>query len=339
MFKVDGAGTLTTLHSFGGGSDGGSPFAGLIQASDGSFYGTTYSGGVSNAGTVFKMDGAGTLTTLHSFSGRSDGGNPHAGLIQASDGSFYGTTSTGGAFGFGTVFKMDSAGTLTTLHSFSAGSDGGSPYAGLIQASDGRFYGTTSTGGAFGFGTVFKVDGAGTLTTLHGFSGGSDGGLPYAGLIQASDGGFYGTTASGGASGAGTVFKVDGAGTLTTLHSFSFGSDGGNPHAGLIQASDGSFYGTTWNGGASGAGTVFKVDGAGTLTTLHGFSGGSDGGNPEAGLIQASDGSFYGTTSVRRRVRARHRVQGGRRGHADHAAQLRRRQRRRLSVRRPDPGE
>ena len=143
---------------------------------------------------------------------------------------------------------------------------------------------------------MFKVDGAGTLTTLQlqrSFSGGSDGGNPYAGLIQASDGSFYGTTVFGGASGRGTVFKMDSAGTLTTLHSFSLGSDGGGPHAGLIQASDGSFYGTTTQGGAAGAGTVFNVDSASTLTTLYSFSGGSDGGNPYVGsLIQASDGSF-----------------------------------------------
>src|SRR5207249_1546707 len=228
---------LTALHSFTG-SDGTSP-AGLIQASDGSFYGTTYGGGASNVGTVFKVDPVGTLTTPHSFTG-TDGTRPH-GLIQASDGSFYGTTSSGGASGYGTVFKMDAIGALTTLHSFT-GSDGTSPSS-LIQASNGSLYGTTGRGGAYGSGTVFNVDSAGTLTTLHSFTGGSDGANPYDGLIQASDGSFYGTTYGGGAIGAGTIFEIDAAWMLTTLHTFAF-SDGAGPNS-LIQARDGSLYGTT----------------------------------------------------------------------------------------------
>jgi uncharacterized repeat protein (TIGR03803 family) len=185
-------------------------------------------------------------------------------VIQATDGSFYGTTLQGGASGVGTVFKLDGAGTMTTLHSFTGftGDDGAYPaypYAGVIQATDGSFYGTTLQGGASDVGTVFKLDGAGTLTTLHSFTGGGDGGTPYAGVIQATDGSFYGTTFHGGASGGGTVFKLDAAGTLTTLHSFTSGSDGANPVAGVIQATDGSFYGTTLQGGASGGGTVFRL--------------------------------------------------------------------------------
>jgi uncharacterized repeat protein (TIGR03803 family) len=185
-------------------------------------------------------------------------------VIQATDGSFYGTTLQGGASGVGTVFKLDGAGTMTTLHSFTGftGDDGAYPaypYTGVIQATDGSFYGTTLQGGASDVGTVFKLDGAGTLTTLHSFTGGGDGGTPYAGVIQATDGSFYGTTFHGGASGGGTVFKLDAAGTLTTLHSFTSGSDGANPVAGVIQATDGSFYGTTLQGGASGGGTVFRL--------------------------------------------------------------------------------
>src|SRR5438876_958410 len=175
-----------------------------------------------------------TFELLKSFVPAPNGQYPQAGLIQASDGSLYGTTYSGGAWGSGTVFKMDAAGTLTTLHSFT-GSDGAQPYAGLIQASDGNFYGTTSSRGV-------KMDAAGTLTTLHSFTG-SDGAQPFAGLIQASDGNFYGTTSS-------TVFKMDAAGTLTTLHSFT-GFDSARLYAGLIQASDGSFYGTTYDGGGS----------------------------------------------------------------------------------------
>jgi uncharacterized repeat protein (TIGR03803 family) len=304
VFKMDPSGVVTTLHSFTG-SDGVRPLAALIQRSDGNFYGTTTSGGASGYGTVFKITPSGTFTSLHSFAG-SDGASPQFGRwIQGSDGNFYGTTSQGGAsfnpatstMGFGTVFKMDSSGTLTTLHSF-AGSEGSYPYAGLIQGSDGNFYGTAAGGGASGVGTVFKMDSSGTVTMLHSFAG-SDGSYPQAELIQGSDGSFYGTTLSGGgpsnALNQGTVFKITPSGAFTSLHSFAR-IDGTQPQAGLFKGSDGNFYGTTNQGGTSSVGTVFKMDSSGTVTTLHSFSG-SDGSFPSAGLIQGSDGNFYGTTN------------------------------------------
>ena len=250
------------------------------------------------------------LTTLHSFDG-SDGSMPYAGLVQASDGNFYGTTAFGpsssGYSGFGTVFKVTPNGTLTSLHSFDS-SDGAAPYAALVQAGDGNFYGTTLEGGSSqscdrGCGTVFKITPSGSLTTLYSFCASGlpcpDGASPYAGLVQAADGNFYGTTNTGGANGFGAVFKITANGTLTTLHSFQF-SEGIYPEAGLVQASDGNFYGTTFEGGsgcgANGCGTVFKIAADGTLTTLHMFAS-SDGQRPVAGLLQASDGNFYGTTS------------------------------------------
>ena len=274
---------LTTLHSFGGSSTdcqsqpgcGSYPLAGLVQASDGNFYGTTEGSGgnnncVSGCGTVFKITPSATLTTLYRFCSQAncaDGESPRAGLVQASDGNFYGTTENGGAnncapyYGCGTVFKITSSGALTTLHSF-ARSDGAYPGAGLVQASDGNFYGTTYVGGTNNYGTVFKITPQGTLTTLHSFDG-SDGANPADGLLQASDGNFYGATSYGGASndcygGCGTVFKITSSGTLTTLHSFA-GSDGANPPARLVQASDGNLYGTTYVGGADGRGTVFRL--------------------------------------------------------------------------------
>src|SRR5207247_850979 len=180
---------------------------------------------LSAASTVY---GQATYHVLAAFD--LPGTYPYAGLIQASDGNFYGTTSGGGASSRGTVFKMDAAETLTQLYSLrSYGSDGTYPYGGLIQASDGTFYGTTSQGGVSGYGTVFKIDAAGTLMRLHSFTG-NDGAGPFAALIQATDGTFYGTTPGGGASNRGTVFKIDAAGTLTTLHSFNQ-SDGANSYA------------------------------------------------------------------------------------------------------------
>ena len=290
---------LTTLHSFDG-AEGAQPFAGLVRATDGNFYGTTYEGGAHGDGTVFKITPTGTLTTLYSFcsqSGCADGEYLFAGLVQASDGNFYGTTWSGGVNGSGTVFEIARSGTLATLYSFD-GTDGAGPVAGLVQGSDGNFYGTTQVGGTNGSGTVFKITPSGALTTLHSFDG-ADGSNPAAVLMQASDGNLYGTTEAGGANGNyGTVFKITPTGTLTTLYSFCSQSgcaDGALPRAGLVQASDGDFYGTTAFGGANYyEGTVFKITPNGTLPTLHSFDG-ADGGDPNA-LVQASDGNFYGTT-------------------------------------------
>jgi uncharacterized repeat protein (TIGR03803 family) len=295
VFEMNRGGTLTTLHFFDG-TDGAIPYAGLIQATNGNFYGTTHYGGVNNEGTVFGITPGGMLTTLHSFDG-TDGSYPHAGLLQGIAGNLFGTAQLGGTNGDGTVFEITPAGKLTTLHSFD-GSDGSSP-SGLVQATDGIFYGTT-----FGnAGTVFKITPGGMLTTLHSFHG-TDSAYPYAGLVQAANGSFYGTAYSGGANGDGTVFEITPAGKLTTLHSFD-GSDGEGPFGPLVQGIDGNFYGTTYLGGAnltdcssdlgSGCGTVFEITPAGKLTTLHSFDG-SDGAYPNGGLVQATDGNFYGAT-------------------------------------------
>jgi uncharacterized repeat protein (TIGR03803 family) len=295
VFKVTDTGTLTTLYSFDG-TYGSSPLGGLVQAIGGNFYGTAAGGGASNDGTVFKIALTGTLTTLHSFSGYpSDGRAPSAALIQATDGNFYGTTPSGGADNTGTVFEITPTGTLTTLHSF-AYTDGGAPITPLAQATNRELYGTTQGGGANNDGTVFKITPGGALTTLYSFCAQpscTDGSFPLAGLVQGTDGNFYGTTYGGGTNDEGTVFKIAPTGTLTTLHSFD-GSDGLYPYAALIQGTDGNFYGTTSGDGVTSDGTVFKITPAGTLTTLHSFDG-SDGNSPYGGLVQATDGSFYGT--------------------------------------------
>jgi uncharacterized repeat protein (TIGR03803 family) len=188
---------------------------------------------------------------------------------------------------------------FTTLVNFD-GTNGANPQAPLVQGADGNFYGTTVQGGAYGGGAVFKITSAGTLTTLYSFcaSGGScpDGLWPYAGLVQASDGNLYGTTEGGGASDAGTIFKITPSGALTTLYSLcTQNGDGCYTFAGLVQASDGNFYGTTWVGGALDQGTVFKVTPGGTLTTLYSFCSQpncTDGSDPTAALVQARDGNF-----------------------------------------------
>ena len=308
IFKLTLGGTLTTLHKFNG-TDGNGPSLGLVQASNGTFYGTASYGGTSvncnggDCGTAFKMSAKGALKTLLSFD-NTDGATPWGALIVGTDGNFYGTTTFGGANGYGTVFKMTSAGALTTLHNF-GNTDGAYPFGELVEGTDGNFYGTTVEGGTDSYGTVFKMTSAGTVTTLHSFTG-SDGGYPYAGLVQALDGNFYGTASAGSIQngpscsemgiGLGTIFEITSGGTFTTLHTFN-GTDGSFPYAGLVQGTDGNFYGLASCGGTNGDGTIFEfVTSSGTLTTLHTLSG-SDGISPFSGqgLIQATNGSFYGT--------------------------------------------
>ncbi len=269
-----------------------------------------------------------TLTTLVNLKG-SNGANPLFGsLLQGADGNLYGTTSAGGAHSQGTVFKMTRSGILTTLYSFCAQSncaDGSAPYAGLILATDGNFYGTTQSGGANRSGTVFKITPNGVLTTLHSFNS-RDGAMPYAALLQATDGNFYGTTESGGAHLLGTIFKITHSGTFTTLHSFN-STDGSSPETPLIQASDGNFYGTTYNGGTEGYGTVFKMTMSGAITTLHVF-GDADGRAITGGLVEAPDGTLLRHDHARWPGRIRLRNQRNFYGNDDDSAWLHRHGRR-----------
>jgi uncharacterized repeat protein (TIGR03803 family) len=296
VFRITPQGVLTTLYSFcakSGCTDGAAPYAGLILAKDGNFYGTTEAGGSRSSGTVFKTTPQGKLTTLHTFT-FNDGAYPYAALVQAGNGSFYGTTESGGANLLGTVFKMTPQGVLTTLHSFNS-TDGASPESPLIQATDGRLYGTTYNGGQQGYGTIFRMTPAGTLTTLHIFSDETEGRAITSGLVQSRNGIFYGSTTLGGPNGYGAVFSMTPSGSVTVLHSFA-ATDGATPNA-LVQGSDGNFYGTTIAGGAGSNGTIFEVTPQGAFSTLHTFTG-SDGGDSFAGLVQGSDGRFYGTTRV-----------------------------------------
>jgi uncharacterized repeat protein (TIGR03803 family) len=303
--------SFTTLLSFNG-TDGANSTAGLIQATDGNFYGTTSEGGAHSAGTVFRITPNGALTTIYSFcaqSGCSDGAQPKGALIQASDGNLYGTTSGLAFANTGTVFKITLSGTLTTLALFSkTGTGSQTPIAGLVQGKDGALYGVTSRGSAnictirptynVHCGTIFKITTSGTLTTLASFNQAS-GFSPSSPLVLGTDGNFYGTTVFGGANypGFGTVYKVTPTGALTVMHSFD-ATDGEKSYAALVQGADGNFYGTTSYGGtnSNAGGTVFKITPAGTLTTLHNFGSGDSTG-PDAGLILATDGNFYGTTS------------------------------------------
>ena len=298
-------------RSFDGPNNGAYPqFMSLVQGTDGNFYGTTDAGGANGEGMVFKVTSSGVFTRVHSFCSQpkcADGAYPYAGLTLATNGYLYGTTEYG-MNGGGSVFKLAPNGVLTTLYSFCSLTncvDGSNPYAAMVQAADGNFYGTTAYGGDIsscsgGCGTIYRITGEGNLTTIHSFTG-ADGSQPFGNLVQAPDGNLYGTTSSGGGTGHGTVFKIAMQGALTTLHSFDV-SDGAIPYAGLVLATDGNFYGTTLQGGGeNNEGSVFRITASGILTTLYRFCSQAncyDGGGPYAGLMQATDSSFYGTTAI-----------------------------------------
>lgn len=269
-FRMSPGGAFATLHGFNG-VDGYLPNAPLVQLG-GSFYGTTEAGGTANAGVVYQMSTAGAVAVKYSFVGTPDGATPRAPVLQGSDGNFYSTTELGGKLGTsgGSVFRMTSAGVEVVLQSF-PGSD--EPYGGLVQALDGSFYGTTLYGGLFNAGTIFKISANGKiLTTLHNFGvGGNDGANPYAGLVLANDGYFYGTTFAGAgyANEYGTIYRIRPNGTnYLVLYRFTNTKDGSNPKGGLLQDTDGNFYGTTDRGGM---GNAVCFDG-GTCGVLFEFS-------------------------------------------------------------------
>lgn len=308
------AATETVLYAFRSDRDGAFPDSGLVQAADGTWYGTTYKGGPKGFGTVFRIVGEGdhfSEYVVYSFGDGGDGRYPSGGLIQGKDGSFYGTTREGGAYGKGTVFRITLRGVQsseTVLHSFGGNSsDGQTPTAGLVHGTDGNLYGTTSGGGSHLGGTAYRITlGAGvpSETLLYSFGGAGDGTSPSS-LVQGSDGAFYGTTYGGGAKELGTVFglAVDGSKISETLyHSFTGGIDGQYPAAALVRGADGNYYGTTYQGGANGAGTLFRISlGRGaaqdTETVLYAFGAtATDGKFPKSAPVQAQNGDFYGTT-------------------------------------------
>jgi uncharacterized repeat protein (TIGR03803 family) len=285
-----------TLHSFTGGSGGLNPYAGLIQGKDALLYGTTINGGASGYGTTFRISsGLFIFGVWRSFTNGLDGANPYAGLVQGSDGNFYGAAFQGGADSSGTLFKMTSTGAFTSLYSFLGGDDGSYPAASLIQGADGKLYGTAYQGGTNNLGSVFSLTTNGVFAPLASFDQ-DNGAYPEASLVQAANGLLYGVTYLGGAYNYGSVFSLTTNGALTTLVFFNY-ANGAYPAGALIQAGDGLFYGTTYYGGTNGGwGTVFRMTADGTLTTLYSF-GYEDGAHPGAGLVQATDGNFYGTTS------------------------------------------
>jgi len=279
IFKLGASGKGAVLHSFSGyPGDGNGPAADLVRDAAGNLYGTTTYGGTNDYGTIFKVDTTGGETVLYSFTGYgSDGAYPWSGLVRDEAGTLYGTTYSGGTYGAGTIFKLDTTGTETVLYTFTDGADGEAPYGQLIRDKAGNLYGAAWGGGLagcaqYGCGTVFKLDAAGNFTVLHAFVGPTEGGSPYGGLVQDAAGNLYGTTEYGGIArcpeyGCGSVFKLDHAGSFTVLHMFTGGADGAQPMSALLRDPAGNLYGTATFGGSntfcggftSGCGVVFKL--------------------------------------------------------------------------------
>ena len=249
------------------------------------------------AGIVYKLDPKGNQTVLYSFTGGSDGGYPYAGVIRDSAGNLYGTTLFGGPANSGVVYKVDPTGHETVLYGFAGGADGARPYAGVIRDSSGSLYGTAAEGGASNAGLVYKLDSTGQKTNLYSFPGMADGANPSSGLIRDSAGNFYGTAFNGGPANSGVVYKLSPAGQETVLHSFTGGADGANPYAGVVRDSSGNLYGTTFLGGASNAGVVYKVDSAGHETVLYTFHRRRRRSEPAGRGDSRPEGNLYGTAS------------------------------------------
>jgi uncharacterized repeat protein (TIGR03803 family) len=325
-----GSNVFGSVYAFTGANDGGIPDAGLATNETNYFpagqlqLGVAIAGGASGNGTLFAIAQNGTFTLVHTFTGGADGGSPAGRLTLFTDGNYYGTTSSGG-LGFGTVYRVTPAGVFSTIYTFTGGLDGGAPQDGLsLQVSVDKahipqngtvnaaieraitsspqyvspyLYGTTSTAGVGGAGTIFRITPSGTFQLVYGFSGGADGGVPAAKLTSDLFGNLFGTTTVGGVDGNGVVFVLPANKTTPiVLYDFGNGATGAQPQAQLTIAFNGNLYGTTTAGGASGQyGSVFEITRHGSFYDIHDFAG-TDGANPQGALVDGGDGNLYGTT-------------------------------------------
>ena len=296
--------SYTDIHNFSGGTtDGSSPYGSLIQASNGLLYGTTYTGGTDNYGTIFNFNiSNSSYSDIYNFNGgTTDGSSPNGSLIQVNNGLLYGMTWIGGSNNVGTIFSYNiSTGKDSILHNFGNATDGAYPGSSLVQASNGLLYGVSGDGGTNGFGTIFSYNiSTATETDLHDFHPITDGIYPQGQLIQANNNLIYGMTGEGGTDGYGTIFNYNiSTDTETYIYDFASGADGIAPQGSLIQANNGLLYGMTTAGGTYGAGTIFNYNiSIGKDSVLHDFGSGIDGENPNGSLFQASNGLLYGMTS------------------------------------------
>jgi uncharacterized repeat protein (TIGR03803 family) len=292
--KTTGGSTFSILKAFP--DWGRNPYGNLIQGADGSYYGMTYGGGTfNNYGTIFKITSTGVLTVLHQFNYTTDGGYPYGTLTLGKDGNFYGLTSGGGLNTYGTIFKMTPSGVFTVLRNFNISTDGSNPRGQMVQDLRGDFYGITYHGGTYGYGTIFKFNPSGTFTTLKSLNGTTDGGVGLGSIAFAKDSNLYGFTYSGGTYNYGVIFRISRTGTYNVIHNLKIATDGGNPRSTPVQAADGYLYGTCYNGGINGQGTIFKINPTDTsFKVIRNLNCSTDGCNPYGSLIVGSDGFLYG---------------------------------------------
>ena len=298
VFKIDVLGNFSVFHNFTYAEDA-SSLNGIIDDSEGNLYGTTQRAGTYGIGSVFKLDTSNNFSILHSFSYyvNLDGADPFASVTRDSEGNLFGTTTSGGMFGSGTVFKVDTQGNFSLLHSFNGNdsSDGADPFASVTPDSHGNLFGTTTSGGMFGFGTVFKIDAQGNFSLLHSFNN-DDGSSPYSAVILDNLGNLYGTTTVGGPNhSSGVVFKIDTLGNFSLLHTFTNNSSDGHYPNSLSMDHQGNLFGTAFSGGSYGDGTVFELDNLGNYSVLHNFNN-SDGESPYSAVTIDSHGNLYGST-------------------------------------------
>jgi len=295
-----GAQTATLLHTFNTTADGAAPHMRMVQAPDGTLYGTTNLGGVYNEGTVFKITPDNHFQTIYSFNPKArNGGEPYGTLALGPDGAIYGATYRGGTGNAGVVFRITADGSESVLHSFSSAT-GYFPIGGLAyDSADGNFYGMASQGGASNNGVVFRISPAGSYSVVKDLDAGT-GDYPTGGFFyNTADNLLYGKTTGGGTGGRGTIFSISSAGALTVIKNLddTTGFDFNDTVAAdIMRAADGNLYGTLNVGGTgAGRGTIFKIAG-GVFSVIYNFTN-TGGSHPESGLVQAADGAFYGTTT------------------------------------------
>jgi uncharacterized repeat protein (TIGR03803 family) len=286
----------------------------MVRDSAGNLYGTTLYGGNigcfqdDGCGTVFKVSPSGKETVIYRFTGMNGDGVLPAGLAGDGAGNLYGTTQSGGEFSQGTVFKIDSSGNETVLHSFKGyPNDGSGPLDGVVLDAEGNIYGATFLGGTYGSGSIFELSSTGLESVLYSFGAAINAGFENEGsLLRDPAGNLYGTTVVGGDVNCdcGVVYKLDLAGTYSVLYGFTGAADGANPQTGLGIDAEGNLYGTTSaGGGTNDCGTVFKLSPSGTLTPLHAFTGcGEDGVLPTTAPFVDAAGNIYGTTGSGGRI-------------------------------------
>ncbi len=298
IFRLTTAGVFTVIKTFNANPaiDGGSCYGSLTVGADSSLYGINYTGGTFGNGTIFRLTMKGEYSVIHHLKAATDGYPYTNSLVQAPDGFLYGVNYYGGLNGQGTIFKINKSGAFSVIRHLVYKTDGSGPSGSLIIGADGKLYGATKSGGAFGGGTIFKIGTDGVFTLIKSLNITTDGGVPKGSLFRAADGNYYGTTSEGGNGFFGTIFKISATGVYTLLTHMNGGVTGNAPYESLVQGKDYAYYGTTSTGGVNNNGTVFKLCG-GRYSVIKSFNKGVDGGSPKGTLLLAADGNFYGTTT------------------------------------------